>query len=129
MTEKKVYKRYSENFKRQVVAEYEDGAMASELCRKYGIGNPHTVTKWVTKYGRERLRHKVVHIQTPEEADQLRQLEHEREVLRQAVAELTVKNLLLEGQVQAYQETYGQAVLKKNGPRSSSPPTPAAQEA
>lgn len=129
MTEKKVYKRYSESFKRQVVAEYEDGAMASELCRKYGIGNPNTVTTWVKKYGREGLRHKVVYIQTPEEADQLRHLEHERDVLRQAVADLTVKNLLLEGQLQIYQETYGEAALKKNAPGSSSTPTPPARGA
>ena len=129
MTVRKVYKRYSENFKRQVVAEYEDGATTSDLCRKYGIGSVNSVTTWVKKYSREGLRHEVVYIQTPDEADQLRRLEQERDVLRQAVADLTVKNLLLEGQLQIYQETYGEAALKKNAPASSSTPTPPAREA
>lgn len=129
MTEKKVYKRYSESFKRQVVAEYEEGATTSDLCRKYGIGSVNSVTRWVKQYGRAGLRHEVVHIQTPDEADQLRQLEQERDVLRQAVADLTVKNLLLEGQLQVYQETYGEAALKKNAPGSSSTLTSPAREA
>ena len=129
MTVRKVYKRYSESFKRQVVAEYEDGATTSDLCRKYGIGSVNSVTTWVKKYSREGLRHEVVHIQTPDEADQLRCLEQERDVLRQAVADLTVKNLLLEGRLQIYQETYGEAALKKNAPASSSTPTPPAREA
>ncbi len=84
MTVRKVYKRYSESFKRQVVAEYEDGATAFDLCRKYGIGSVRSVTMWVKQYSREGLRHEVVHIQTPDEADQLRCLEQERDVLRQS---------------------------------------------
>jgi transposase-like protein len=119
MAKGKVCRRYSESFKRQVVTEYEDGASASALCRKYGIGSVSSVTGWVQQYGREGLRHKIMHIQTPDEADQLRQLEREREVLQQAVAELTVKNLLLEGELRVYRETYGEEGLKKNGPASS----------
>jgi transposase-like protein len=128
MTRRKVYKRYSEVFKRQVVAEYEDGASAGSLCRKYGIGKVSSVTRWVKQYGREGLRHAVVHIQTPEEADQLRQLEHERDLLQQVVADLTIQNRLLVGQLRVYEETYGRDVLKKNGPASSSTPTPPARE-
>ena len=129
MTGTKVCKRYSEGFKRQVVAEYEDGASAATLCRRYGIGCVSTVTTWVKQYAREGLRHEVVHIQTPAEADQLRQLERERDLLRHAVADLTVKNLLLEGQMRVYQETYGEVALKKNGPTSSPTPTPPVREA
>lgn len=123
-----VYKRYSEAFKRQIVAEYEDGASAGALCRKYGIGKVSSVTAWVKQYGREGLRHEVVHIQTPEEADQLRQLEHERNLLQQVVADLTIENRLLAGQLQVYEETYGRNVLKKNGRASSRTPTPPARE-
>jgi len=117
-----VSKRYSEGFKRQVVAEYEDGKSASALCRKYGIGNVTSVTSWVKQYASEGLRHAIVHIQTPAEADQLRQLERERDLLRQAVADLSVAKLLLEGQLRVYQETYGEMALKKNVPASSSTP-------
>jgi len=123
MTRTKVFKRYSEGFKRQVVAEYEEGASAAALCRKYSIGSVSSVTTWVEQYACEGLRHKVVHIQTPEEADQLRQLEHERDLLQQAVADLTIEKLLLEGQLRVYQETYGEDALKKNGRGSSRMPT------
>lgn len=128
MTKTKVYKRYSEGFKRQVVAEYEDGASASALCRKYGIGSVSSVTTWVKQYGHTGLRHEIVHIQTPSEADQLRQLEQERDLLQQALAELTVQKLLLEGRLRVYQEAYGEVPLKKNGPASSSTPTPPVRE-
>jgi transposase-like protein len=128
MTRTKACKRYSEGFKRQVVAEYEDGASATALCRKYGIGSISTVTAWVKQYAREGLRHEVVHIQTPDEARQLQQLERERDLLQHALADLTVRNLLLEGQLRVYQETYGEAVLKKNVPASSSTPTSAVKE-
>lgn len=129
MSKSIVYKRYSEAFKRQVVAEYEAGASAASLCRKYGIGKIESVTGWVAQYGREGLRHAMLHIQTPDEAHRLQQLEQEREVLRQALAELTVRNLVLEGQLQVYQETFGPEVLKKNAPWSLSTPTPKEQGA
>ena len=129
MAAKKVYKRYSESFKRQVVAEYEAGATNSALCRKYGIGNTYTVSQWVQQYGQAGLRHTVVHIQTPDEAAQLQQLARERDTLRHAVADLTVKNLLLEGQLRVYQETYGPDALKKNGHAASNTPMPQEPEA
>jgi transposase-like protein len=129
MPNTKVYKRYSEGFKREVVAEYEGGVSASALCRKYGIGSVSSVTTWVKQYGHMGLRHEIVHIQTPAEADQLRQLEQERDVLQQALAELTVQKLLLEGQLRVYQEAYGEAPLKKNGSAASSTPTLPARDA
>lgn len=124
MTTTTVSKKYSEGFKRQVVAEYEDGKSASALCRKYGIGNVTSVTNWVKQYASEGLRHEIVHIQTPAEADQLKQLERERDLLRQAMADLMVEKLLLEGQLRVYAETYGEAALKKNVPASSNTPMP-----
>jgi transposase-like protein len=129
MARTSVRKRYSEGFKRQVVAEYEDGVSATSLCRKYGIGNASSVTAWVKKYGREGMRLEIVRIQTPEEADQLRQLERERDLLQQAVAGLTVQKLLLEGELRVYRETYGEAPLKKNARASSSTPTRPVREA
>ncbi|MCJ7558719.1 MAG: transposase [Gammaproteobacteria bacterium] len=128
MTVSQVYKRYSEAFKRQVVAEYEAGASANALCRKYGIGNVNTVQAWVKQYAREGLRHETVHIQTAAEADGVRQLERERDLLRQALAEVTVQKLLVEGMLRVYQEAYGDTVLKKNGPASSAMLTKLAEE-
>lgn len=124
-----IRKQYSEGFKRQVVAEYEDGASAESLCHKYGIGDGSSVTSWVKRYGREGVRLEIVRIQTPAEADQLRHLERERDLLQQAVAELTVQKLLLEGELRVYRETYGEEVLKKNAHVSSNTPTAWGKEA
>lgn len=129
MSETKVCKRYSEGFKRQVVAEYEAGTSTTALCRKYGIGSESTVSTWVKKYAAAGLRHELVHIQTPAEAEQLQHLEQERDLLRSALADLTVQKLLLEGQLRIYQEAYGDAVLKKNAPASLRMPMPPAREA
>ena len=129
MSETKVCKRYSEGFKRQVVAEYEAGVSTTALCRKYGIGSESTVSTWVKKYAAAGLRHDLVHIQTPAEAEQLRHLEQERDLLRRALADLTVQKLLLEGQLQVYQAAYGDDVLKKNAPASLNTPTPLGREA
>ncbi|HEY57835.1 MAG TPA: transposase [Anaerolineae bacterium] len=46
------------------------GASLSALQRKYGIGNLRTLRQWVQRYGTQGLRHGVMHIQTPEEAEQ-----------------------------------------------------------
>lgn len=113
--QKPVYKRYSEAFKRQVVAEYEAGASANSLSKTYGIGRVDTITRWVKQYGSAGLRHQVMHIQTPEEANRVQQLEQRCAMLERVIAELTVRTLVLEGQLQVYQETYGSDVLKKNG--------------
>jgi len=124
MAKGEVWKRYTVSFKRHVVAEYEGGASAASLCRKYGIGSVSSVTGWVKEYGREGLRHEIIRIQTVEEADQLREVERERDLLQRAVADLTVRNLLLAGELQVYRETYGEVPAKKNGRSSSSTPTP-----
>ena len=55
-------------------------------------------------------------------AQQVQHLTHEITLLRQAVADLTVKNLLLEGTLQVYRETYGDSVLKKNAANVSAQP-------
>jgi transposase-like protein len=43
---------YSEEFKLQVVAEYEAGGISREaLKHKYNIGGNTTISKWINKYG------------------------------------------------------------------------------
>ncbi len=87
------------------------------------------MTSWVKQYGREGVRLEIVRIQTPAEAEQLRHLERERDLLQQAVAELTVQKLLLEGELQVYRETYGEEPLKKNVRASSNTLTLRGKEA
>ena len=46
-------KSYSENFKRMVVKEFEQGHLnKKELGRKYGIPGHATILKWCRKYGK-----------------------------------------------------------------------------
>ena len=120
-SKKRVYKTYSEAFKRQVVQEYEAGASLSALQRKYGIGNLRTLRRWVEQYSRQGLRHGVAHIQTREEADRTRVLEAQVARLEKALAQMTLEKLLLESTLALYQETYGDELAEKKGPSSGGP--------
>ena len=118
---KRVYKRYSEAFKRQVVQEYEAGASLSALQRKYGVGSLRTLRRWVQRYSRQGLRHGVAHVQTREEADRYRVLEAQVAQLEKALAQMTLEKMLLESTLALYQETYGPELAEKKGPFSSGP--------
>ena len=68
------YLRYSEAFKRQVVADLERGKLASisEANRVYGIRGGSTVSQWVRRYGSEGLLPKKVKVETLKERDELK---------------------------------------------------------
>jgi transposase-like protein len=117
--DKKVYKRYSEAFKREVVREYEAGASASSLREKYGISGYSTVTQWVRKYGREGSRYRLMVIQKPEERDQVKTLKQRIAELEKALAQVTLDKLMLESTVEVLEEELGQEVKKNGGSRSS----------
>ena len=119
----KTIKRYSEAFKRQVVREYEDGASITALRRKYGIQGAHTIQRWIRKYGQDGLRHRLMRIQTPEEADQVSQLQQEIARLQEALAQTLLEKIALEKTLALYQETFGTDLAKKNAPGSSMPST------
>ena len=104
----KTIKRYSEAFKRHVVQEYEDGASIEALRRKYG---------------RDGLRHRVMRIQTVEEADQVRNLQQEIRRLQEALAQTMLEKIAAEKTLALYQEAFGTNLAKKNAPGSSMPST------
>lgn len=107
------YKVYSETFRRQVVTEYEAGVGVMALRRKYGITGSGTITRWIKKYGREGYRNGTVHIQTTEEADRTRALEKRVKELEQALGQVTLEKLKLEGELEAQRDPEGIG-LKKN---------------
>ena len=111
-------RRYSEAFKREVVAEYEVGANISSLQKKYGINGMQTIQKWVKKYGREGLRTEVVHIQKAEEAERVRELEKQVKELEQALGKVVLEKLKLESILEELQEA-GEEIVKKNALPSS----------
>jgi len=83
------YVRYSEAFKRQVVAELEDGKFSSigEANRVYGIRGAATVAQWIRKYGGEGLLPKKVKIETMKERDELKDARKRIRQLEAALAD------------------------------------------
>ncbi len=86
---------YSEAFKRMVVQEYEQGASATALQRKYDIRGSGTIKRWVQTFGRQPYRTETVFIQTLEDLDHMRRLEHRIAQLQDLVAELALENRIL----------------------------------
>jgi len=111
-------KRYSEGFKRQVVSEYEAGTSIVTLQKKYGIRGNTTIQRWIGQYGREGMRHELLHIQTAEEVDRVKTLEQQVEDLQQALGQVTLEKLKLESQLAAM--TGVEETVKKNDRASSS---------
>lgn len=115
---KKKIKRYSEAFKRQVVAEYETGISISDLQKKYGITGGMTIPNWVKKYAKQGFRHELVRIQTAEEVNRVKELEQQVQELEQTLGKVVLEKLKLESILEELEERYGVEV-KKNAVRSS----------
>jgi transposase len=118
---KRVMKRYSEAFKRQVVNEYEDGHSAHALRKKYGITGGGTIEGWVRKYAHAGLRHETVVIQRADERERERMLEERVRELEKAVAQLTLEKIVLESSLAEAEKLLGMDVKKNDAPPSSKP--------
>ena len=104
--------RYSESFRRMVVAEYEIGGSILDLQKKYGINGSDTLRRWIRKYAKEGFRHEVIRIQKAEEANQVRELEKKVMNLEQALGRMAMEKIRLESIVEVLEETYGEEVKK-----------------
>ena len=120
---KKIVKRYSEAFKKQVVREYEAGESQPTLRRKYGIQGTNTITYWVRKYGHKGLRHELVVIQRAEEQQEEKALKKRIKQLEAAVAQLTLDKMVLEVSLAEAEKLLGTNVKKNDKQRSSKPAT------
>lgn len=101
--------RYSESFKRQVVAKLEDGTFDS-ICaakRHYGINGGETVKRWLKRFGRNDLMAKVVRVEKPGERDRLKALEKKVRDLEHALAQTRMSELLIEGHFEILCEQIG----------------------
>ncbi len=112
-------KRYSEAFKRQVVAEYEAGNNISLLAKKYGITGGVTIKYWIKKYAKEGFRQELVRIQTAEEANRVKELEQQVKELEQALGKVMLEKLKLESILEVLQENEAELVKKNVLPSSS----------
>ena len=97
MTQRVVW-RYSENFKREVVRELEEGRFASmsEAQEHYGIGNSSTVAGWLKRFGKNHLLGKVVRVEKPGETDLVRELQRKVKELERALGQTQAEKLLNE---------------------------------
>jgi len=85
-------KRYSEKKKRQIVKEFQEGATIAELRKRYKIGNS-TLYAWHKKYMEQASK---VTNNGRDNAERIKQLEHENIRLRVAVVDLLLKCQTLE---------------------------------
>lgn len=92
----RIIMRYSLCFKRQVVADLESGRFASvaQARAHYGIGGTTTIQRWLRRFGKNHLQAKVVRVQQPDEADQMRQLKKQVAELQRALGQTQAQNLL-----------------------------------
>lgn len=90
--------RYSETFKRHVVAELESGVLRSptEAAHRHGIGNAVTVIRWVRAYGRAEILARCIRVEKPGERDLIKSLEKRIRNLEGALAETQMRALLNE---------------------------------
>jgi transposase-like protein len=112
-------KRYSEVFKREVVAEYEAGANVFSLQKKYGITGGQTIQAWIKKYGTQGYRTEVMRIQRVDEGERVKELEKQVKELERALGKMTLEKLKLESILDILQENGTDAVKKNVLPSSS----------
>lgn len=94
----KVVVRYSTAFKREVVGELERGRFGTilEASRHYGIRGGTTVRRWLKRFGRNDLIPKVVHVEKPDEAEQIRELKKQIRQLQEALGKTQLENVMNE---------------------------------
>ena len=120
--------RYSVCFKRQVVADLENGRFDSIGAARehYGIGGKTTIPRWLTQFGKNHLRAKVVRVQRPDEADQMRQLKQRIAQLERVLGQTQADNALHAQYLKQACDALGEEVesfkKKADGPPSTPPP-------
>lgn len=120
----RIVKRYSVSFKQQVIEELEQGRFRSigEARAYYDIGGCTTIQKWLKRYGRNHLQAKVVRVEKPDEADQIRELKRQVKQLQQALGQTQAQNVLNATYLELACEQLGEdveAFKKKSGGKRS----------
>lgn len=128
MGEQKRVIRYSMAFKQQVLSDLEAGRFGSilEARSHYGIRGASTIRRWLGRYGRNHLIPKVVRVETPDEAERMRELQRRVRDLEQALGRTQLERMLDESYLRLACEALGTDVgsfKKKAGtPRCTTPP-------
>ncbi len=96
--ERRVFVRYSEAFKLQVVRQLEEGQFGSpwEAGQAYGVKGTRTVAGWVRQFGKDHLLRKVVRVMKADEQSEVKALRKRVRELERALADAHL-DLKLEG--------------------------------
>ena len=119
--------RYSAAFKQQVVADLEAGRFRTILAASehYGIRGAMTVRRWLERHGKNHLIAKVVRVEKPDEADQIRQLKKQIRQLQEVLGKTQMKSVMSESFLEIACERLGvdvEAFKKKVATKGSTDP-------
>jgi len=119
--------RYSVAFKRQVVAALEGGRFRTirEANEHYGIAGADTVRRWLGQFGKNHLIPRVVRVEKPDEADQIRQLKKQIRQLQEALGKTQMEKVVTESFLEIACEKMGvdvEAFKKKAATTPSTEP-------
>lgn len=118
----KTIRRFSEAFKRAVVAEVESGRYTvMEASRVHQIAAT-VIYRWIRRIGGPDSQTRIVRIEMPTERDRIKELEKEKRALESALAQAHMKIIILESTVEVLEERSGVKIKKKNDTPSSNAP-------
>lgn len=110
----RIFKRYSQSFKQQVVGEIESGILTIDQAQKlYRIGSNSTIRNWLKQLGKNHLIAQQVRIETTDEVNQLKQLTADKQQLESALAQAHLKIAALESQICQAKKQFGIDLKKK----------------
>ena len=77
---------------------------------RYGIRGAGTVGKWIKKYDRDKLRNRIIRVETPNDQDQLKAMKKRIRELEKALASTQVNAVLIEAYLEIACERHGEDV-------------------
>lgn len=120
----RVVRRYSDAFKRSVVAEVESGRYTVLEAANAHQVDFSSIYHWLKAYGGVDSQTRIMRIEMPDERNRIKELEKEKRALESALAQAHMKILLLESTVEVLEEKAGERTKKKTDTPSSSEPEP-----
>ena len=114
-----VIARYSLAFKQQVVSEVESGKLTVSSARKMYDVTDQSIYNWLRKYGKGRIIRRTVRVETPDEVNRFKELEHRNKELESALAKTQVKVLALESLIEVAEAHFKTDFKKNFGPTPS----------
>ncbi len=117
----RIIKRYSNAFKLQVVRQIEQGQLSiAQARRRYDIGGSSTIGQWLKDLGKNHHTCKIMRIETPDDVDQRKTLQHQKQDLESALAHLKI--LALESTIAVAEKHFGVDLKKNSAIQASTPP-------